>query len=101
MFMHGGWMHIIGNMWFLLVFGDNVEDAMGRGALPALLRGLRPRRGGRAGALQPRERRPDGRRLGRHRRRDGRLRRAAIRHARIDVLFIFGFFVRVIPLSAS
>ncbi|HPA16914.1 MAG TPA: rhomboid family intramembrane serine protease [Verrucomicrobiae bacterium] len=29
MFMHGGWMHIIGKMWFLLVFGDNVEDAMG------------------------------------------------------------------------
>lgn len=29
MFMHGGWLHIIGNMWFLLVFGDNVEDAMG------------------------------------------------------------------------
>jgi membrane associated rhomboid family serine protease len=29
MFMHGGWMHIIGNMWFLIVFGDNVEDAMG------------------------------------------------------------------------
>ena len=30
MFMHGGWFHIIGNMWFLWVFGDNVEDAMGR-----------------------------------------------------------------------
>lgn len=29
MFMHGGWMHIIGNMWFLWVFGGNVEDAMG------------------------------------------------------------------------
>ncbi len=29
MFMHGGWMHIIGNMWFLFVFGDNVEDSMG------------------------------------------------------------------------
>lgn len=29
MFMHGGWMHLIGNMWFLLVFGDNVEEAMG------------------------------------------------------------------------
>jgi len=29
MFMHGGWMHLIGNMWFLVVFGDNVEDAMG------------------------------------------------------------------------
>jgi membrane associated rhomboid family serine protease len=30
MFMHGGWFHIIGNLWFLSVFGDNVEDAMGR-----------------------------------------------------------------------
>jgi len=29
MFMHGGWFHIIGNMWFLWVFGDNVEDIMG------------------------------------------------------------------------
>jgi membrane associated rhomboid family serine protease len=29
MFMHGSWFHIIGNMWFLWVFGDNVEDAMG------------------------------------------------------------------------
>mgnify|MGYP003700488103 CR=1 FL=1 len=31
MFMHGGWLHIIGNMWFLWVFGNNVEDAMGHG----------------------------------------------------------------------
>jgi len=29
MFMHGGWLHIIGNMWFLALFGDNVEDSMG------------------------------------------------------------------------
>jgi membrane associated rhomboid family serine protease len=29
MFMHGGWFHIIGNLWFLWIFGDNVEDAMG------------------------------------------------------------------------
>ncbi len=29
MFMHGGWLHIIGNMLFLWVFGDNVEDRMG------------------------------------------------------------------------
>jgi membrane associated rhomboid family serine protease len=29
MFVHGGWMHLIGNMLFLWVFGDNVEDAMG------------------------------------------------------------------------
>jgi len=30
MFMHGGWLHVIGNMWFLWIFGDNVEDAFGR-----------------------------------------------------------------------
>jgi membrane associated rhomboid family serine protease len=30
MFMHGSWLHIIGNMIFLWVFGNNVEDAMGR-----------------------------------------------------------------------
>jgi membrane associated rhomboid family serine protease len=28
-FLHGGWMHLIGNMWFLWIFGDNVEDRMG------------------------------------------------------------------------
>jgi membrane associated rhomboid family serine protease len=31
MFLHGGWMHLIGNMLFLWVFGDNVEDATGHG----------------------------------------------------------------------
>lgn len=31
MFMHGGWMHFLGNMWFLWVFGDNVEDNLGPG----------------------------------------------------------------------
>jgi membrane associated rhomboid family serine protease len=31
MFLHGGWMHAIGNMWFLWIFGDNVEDRLGRG----------------------------------------------------------------------
>ena len=29
MFLHGSWFHLLGNMWFLYVFGDNVEDAMG------------------------------------------------------------------------
>jgi membrane associated rhomboid family serine protease len=42
MFVHGGWMHIIGNMWSLWIFGDNVEDRMGRGVflLFYLLSGL-------------------------------------------------------------
>jgi membrane associated rhomboid family serine protease len=31
MFLHGGWMHLIGNMWFLWVFGDNIEDILGHG----------------------------------------------------------------------
>ena len=29
MFMHGSWSHLIGNMWFLWVFGNNIEDSMG------------------------------------------------------------------------
>jgi membrane associated rhomboid family serine protease len=29
MFMHGGWFHILGNMWFFWVFGNNIEDSMG------------------------------------------------------------------------
>jgi len=30
MFMHGSWLHVIGNMWFLYLFGASVEDRMGR-----------------------------------------------------------------------
>lgn len=30
MFLHGSWMHLIGNMWFLWIFGNNIEDSMGR-----------------------------------------------------------------------
>lgn len=31
MFLHGGWAHLLGNMWFLHIFGDNVEDRLGHG----------------------------------------------------------------------
>ncbi|HSH46457.1 MAG TPA: rhomboid family intramembrane serine protease [Longimicrobiales bacterium] len=30
MFLHGSWFHLIGNMWFLWIFGNNIEDSMGR-----------------------------------------------------------------------
>jgi len=30
MFLHGGWLHLLGNMWFLWIFGDNIEGAFGR-----------------------------------------------------------------------
>jgi len=29
-FLHGGWLHLIGNMWFLWLYGDNIEDRYGR-----------------------------------------------------------------------
>ena len=44
MFLHGSWMHLLGNMWFLWIFGNNIEDSMGvsvPGVLSALW--LRPR----------------------------------------------------------
>jgi membrane associated rhomboid family serine protease len=31
MFLHGGWFHLLSNMWILFIFGDNVEDRMGKG----------------------------------------------------------------------
>jgi membrane associated rhomboid family serine protease len=31
MFLHGGWSHVVGNMWYLWIFGDNVEDRLGHG----------------------------------------------------------------------
>lgn len=42
MFMHGGWAHVLGNVWFLHIFGDNVEDHLGhlRYALLYVLAGL-------------------------------------------------------------
>ncbi|MEO0358804.1 MAG: rhomboid family intramembrane serine protease [Pseudomonadota bacterium] len=35
MFLHGGWMHLVGNMLYLWIFGDNMEDAMGHGPFAA------------------------------------------------------------------
>jgi membrane associated rhomboid family serine protease len=42
MFLHGGWFHLLGNMWFLWLFGRNVEDVMGAGRYASfyLLAGL-------------------------------------------------------------
>lgn len=42
MFMHGGWLHLIGNMWFLWIFANNIEDALGsvRFAIFYLVTGL-------------------------------------------------------------
>ena len=34
MFMHAGWLHVLGNMWFLWIFGDNIEDHLGHVVYP-------------------------------------------------------------------
>jgi membrane associated rhomboid family serine protease len=99
MFMHGSWFHIIGNMWFLWVFGDNVEEALGHAGylLFYLVSGFAAAAAqviadpasaipmvGASGAI--------GGVMGAY--------AALFPRARIDVLFFFGFFVRVIPMSA-
>jgi membrane associated rhomboid family serine protease len=99
MFMHGSWFHIIGNMWFLWVFGDNVEEVLGHGRylLFYLISGFAAAAAqviadpasaipmvGASGAI--------GGVMGAY--------AVLFPRARIDVLFFFGFFVRVIPMSA-
>ena len=83
MFLHGGWMHLIGNMWFLWLFGNNVEDSMTRPRFLVfyLLCGVAAALAQVAG--RARLDRPDGRRVGRHQRRDGRVSRAVSARARL------------------
>jgi hypothetical protein len=45
MFLHGGWLHLIGNMWILKIFGTSVEDRMGPLRFLALLLWWAARRG--------------------------------------------------------
>jgi len=99
MFMHGSWFHIVGNMWFLWVFGDNVEEVLGHAGylLFYLVSGFAAAAAqvvadpasaipmvGASGAI--------GGVMGAY--------AVLFPRARIDVLFFFGFFVRVIPMSA-
>ena len=77
MFLHGGWLHIGGNMLSLWIFGDNVEDRMGHGRFLVFYLLVGARRGAGADAAPTRTRRcPLDRRERRDRRRDGRVFRA-------------------------
>ena len=76
MFLHGGWLHLLGNMLFLWIFANRVEDRMGRIVFPIFYLV-----GGIAAGMTPRAGGPDLRRSGRRRVRgdlggDGRLCRA-------------------------
>jgi membrane associated rhomboid family serine protease len=99
MFLHGGWLHLIGNMWFLWIFGNNVEDSMGHirfllfylicGAVAALAHVLSaPGSGiptvGASGAIS------------------GVMGAYLLLYPRVRIytLFIIIFFIRVIPVPA-
>ena len=75
MFLHGGWLHIGGNMLFLWIFGNNVEDRLGPIRLRPVLPGRRGRRHAGPTGHGAEFGHPEPRRLGRHRRRAGRLHR--------------------------
>ena len=53
MFLHGGWMHLIGNMWFLWLFGDNVEERARAGPVHPASTSWPGRVGGAGQVLQP------------------------------------------------
>ena len=98
MFMHGGLLHLGGNMLFLWIFGNNVEDAMGpvKFIVFYLLAGSRRCAAGRH---RPELAGADARRLGRDRGRARRLHPAVPAGPRVTVIFIV-FFFTILELPA-
>lgn len=99
MFLHGSWMHILGNMWFLWIFGNNVEDATGHARFLAfyLVTGV-------AAALAQVVATPDGVHpmVGASGAVSGVMGAylALYPRARVDTAFFLLIFVRVVPLPA-
>ena len=98
-FLHGGWMHLIGNLWFLWIFGNNVEDSTGhfRFLVFYLLAGVLAAGAqilstpdsavpmvGASGAISAV--------MGAY--------LVLYPHARVDTLVVLVFFVRLVPLPA-
>ncbi len=99
MFLHGGWLHLIGNLWFLWIFGNNIEDSMGhlRFLLFYLLTGLAAAGGHIATALGSQV--PM---VGASGAISGIMGAYLVLYPRVRVhtLFFFIVFIRVIPLPA-
>ncbi len=99
MFLHGGWFHLILNMWFLWVFGNNIEDAMGHGGYLVfyLLAGVLASAAHVASA--PGSAVPT---VGASGAISGVMGAYIVLYpkVRVDTLFIFFIFIRVIPLPA-
>ncbi len=101
MFIHGGWLHIIGNMLFLWAFGKSLEDAMGH--VKFLTFYLVCGRGCRHHAcrVQRGHNAADGRGQRRHRRRHGRDICVKFPRARIHTLIFLLFFVTTADIPAA
>jgi len=99
MFLHGSWFHILGNMWFLWVFGNNVEDVMGpaRYAVFYLLCGLAA--AAAQTATQPASAIPM---VGASGAIGGVMGAYVVLfpHNRIDTLIILGFYIRTLVVPA-
>ena len=99
MFLHGGWMHIIGNMLYLWIFGNNIEDSMGhfRFVMFYLVAGLAAAAAHLA--LNPASTVPT---IGASGAVSGVLGAYLVLfpHARIQTLVTFGFFIRIVYLPA-
>ena len=99
MFLHGSWMHLIGNLWFLWIFGNNVEDSMGHGRFVVfyLVTGLAA--AGAHIALNPTSTVPM---VGASGAISGVMGAYLLLYpkARVDTLFFFIVFIRVVPLPA-
>ena len=99
MFLHGGWMHIIGNMLYLWIFGNNIEDSMGhvRFVIFYLLAGLVAAAAHLA--LNPASAVPT---IGASGAVSGVLGAYLVLfpHARVQTLITFGFFIRMVYLPA-
>ena len=67
-FLHGGWLHVLGNLLFLWIFGNNVEDRFGRGWFLLFYLGGGVVAGAHPGRDRPDLDRPDDRRIRRDRR---------------------------------
>jgi membrane associated rhomboid family serine protease len=99
MFLHASWMHLIGNMWFLWIFGNNIEDSMGHLRFLAfyLICGLAA--AGAHIALDPASTIPM---VGASGAISAIMGAYLVLYpkARVDTLFIIVVFIRVIPLPA-
>jgi membrane associated rhomboid family serine protease len=99
MFLHGGWLHLIGNMWYLWIFGDNVEDRLGHAGYLAFYLAAGLASGLLHSALQPSSTTPT---VGASGAIAGVLGAYVVLYprARVVTLFPIFFFFQIVPIAA-